>query len=71
LRIALFLLIVWPTAAWLLYVPFRSVKNGYIRYRQSKVKRSQKPVWFWTYAIACGMFGVALIAASIYLLLAR
>jgi hypothetical protein len=69
LRTVFLILIVWPTGAWLLYLPFRLVKRGSFKYRLSTVKRSAHPVWFWFYAIASGVCGAMLIVLSLYLLL--
>ena len=71
MRTVLFLLIVWPTAVWLLFVPFRAVKRGWFKYRLSTIKRSQHPLWFWCYAVAAGLCGAVLMIASLYVLEGR
>jgi hypothetical protein len=69
LRFALLILIVWPVGAWCLYLPFRSLKRGPIRYRQETYERNQDPIMFWLYTIATGLCGAFLLIVSAYFFL--
>lgn len=51
--------------AWLVRLPFRSLKTGSIQYKGNVYERNVNPFWFWFYTVAAGIGGVAIIVASI------
>jgi hypothetical protein len=62
------ILFVLALGMWLVYIAYRSLRIGSIKYSilfSSTYERNSSPFWYWFYTMVAGCIGVGLVIVSI------